>query len=158
AFRPTYNMAANLVARYDLETAHRLLNSSFAQFRADRDVVALDRELSRAVARRDRLRSTHGTSDNATGDARPPASDRREVEQALDRLQPGDVVLVGRRNTRMVVIAHVGRGRGGGARATRVLAVDPGRDVRRLGPDDFGAPPQAVARVELPDPYAPRSP
>jgi len=39
-----------------------------------------------------------------------------------------------------------------------VLAVDPGRDVRRLGPDDFGAPPEAVARVELPDPYAPRSP
>ena len=33
AFRPTYNMAANLVARYDRETAHRLLNLSFAQFR-----------------------------------------------------------------------------------------------------------------------------
>src|SRR5262245_53419191 len=63
AFRPTYNMAANLVARYDRDTAHRLLNSSFAQFRADRDVVALERELTRAVARRDRLRE-----DQADGD------------------------------------------------------------------------------------------
>jgi ATP-dependent RNA helicase HelY len=85
------------------------------------------------------------------------------VERALDRLQPGDVVLVGRRNTRMVVIAHAGqkgqkgqKGRGGGS--GRVLAVDPGRDVRRLGPDDFGTPPESVAHVELPEPYAPRSP
>jgi ATP-dependent RNA helicase HelY len=53
----------------------------------------------------------------------------------------------------MVVIAHVGREKGG-----RVLAVDPGRDVRRLGPEDFDGPPRAVAHVELPEPYAPRSP
>jgi ATP-dependent RNA helicase HelY len=159
AFRPTYNMAANLVARYDRDTAHRLLNSSFAQFRADRDVVTLERELTRAIARRDRLREHQheherdGDGAGAARDTRPTSGDRRAVERALDRLQPGDVVLVGRRSTRMVVIAHAGRGKGG-----RVLAVDPSRDVRRLGPDDFGAPPEAVARVDLPEPYAPRSP
>ena len=42
SFRPTYNMAANLVRRYSAGTAHHLLNLSFAQFRADRDVVVLD--------------------------------------------------------------------------------------------------------------------
>jgi len=152
AFRPTYNMAANLVARYDRDTAHRLLNSSFAQFRADRDVVALERELTRAIARRDRLRDTQADAGDA-GEGRPPQGDRRAVERAIDRLQPGDVVLIGRRNTRMVVIAHAGRGKG-----SRVLAVDPSRSVRRLGPDDFGTPPEPVARVELPEPYAPRSP
>jgi ATP-dependent RNA helicase HelY len=158
AFRPTYNMAANLVARYDRDTAHRLLNSSFAQFRADRDVVTLERELSRAIARRDRVRAAQASDGGRARDVEPPASDRRAVERAIDRLQPGDVVLVGRRNTRMVVIAHAGgRGRGEG-RGGRVLAVDPGRDVRRLGADDFGAPPEAVAHVELPEPYAPRSP
>src|SRR5262245_8113581 len=109
AFRPTYNMAANLVARYDRETAHRLLNSSFAQFRADRDVVALERELSRAIARRDRVRTTSSDADDPPPERRPPGTDRRAVERALDRLQPGDVVLVGRRNTRMVVIAHAGQ-------------------------------------------------
>ena len=42
AFRPTYNMAANLVRTYDDEEAHHLLNLSFAQFQADRDVVRLE--------------------------------------------------------------------------------------------------------------------
>ena len=35
SFRPTYNMAANLVRRYTPEHAHHLLNLSFAQYRAD---------------------------------------------------------------------------------------------------------------------------
>ena len=40
-------MAANLVARYPADEAHHLLNLSFAQYRADRDVVALERQLER---------------------------------------------------------------------------------------------------------------
>ncbi|HZJ26802.1 MAG TPA: DEAD/DEAH box helicase [Acidimicrobiia bacterium] len=47
SFRPTYNMAANLVDGYEPERAHQLLNLSFAQYRADRDVVALERRLER---------------------------------------------------------------------------------------------------------------
>ena len=42
AFRPTYNMAANLVGTYTNEQAHHLLNLSFAQYQADRDVVRLE--------------------------------------------------------------------------------------------------------------------
>ena len=51
AFRPTYNMAANLVRTYTSEQAHHLLNLSFAQYQADRDVVRLE-------ARAERLRSS----------------------------------------------------------------------------------------------------
>ncbi|MFM8305332.1 MAG: DEAD/DEAH box helicase, partial [Actinomycetota bacterium] len=147
AFRPTYNMAANLVARYDRPTAHRLLNLSFAQFRADRDVVVLERELDRARSRLDRARA---------GSADPPAprpTTRAAVANALDALGPGDVLLTGRRATRTVVI-----GRDGRAGDHRLLVVDTGKDVRRLGPDDFADPPVAVARIDLPEPYAPRSP
>ena len=43
SFRPSYNMAVNLVRNYTPEQAHHLLNSSFAQFLADRGVVALER-------------------------------------------------------------------------------------------------------------------
>ena len=50
SFRPTYNMATNLVARYAPATAHRLLNLSFAQYRADREVVSLERHLARNEA------------------------------------------------------------------------------------------------------------
>src|SRR5207244_1692725 len=47
SFRPSYNMAVNLVQNYTPEQAHRLLNSSFAQFLADRGVVALERQRER---------------------------------------------------------------------------------------------------------------
>ena len=47
AFRPTFNMAANLVRTYDATTARQLLTLSFAQFQADRDVVRLERRLQR---------------------------------------------------------------------------------------------------------------
>ena len=39
AFRPTFNMAANLVRRYTPDDAHRVLHLSFAQFRAGRDLL-----------------------------------------------------------------------------------------------------------------------
>src|SRR5439155_5706 len=43
SFRPSYNMAVNLVRNYTPDQAHELLNASFAQFLADRGVVALER-------------------------------------------------------------------------------------------------------------------
>jgi ATP-dependent RNA helicase HelY len=46
SFRPTYNMAVNLVARYDRSTAEELLDASFAQFRARQ----VRRQLSSALA------------------------------------------------------------------------------------------------------------
>ena len=42
SFRPTYNMAANLVRRYDAGEAHHLLNLSFAQYQADATSCARD--------------------------------------------------------------------------------------------------------------------
>src|SRR5207248_9617527 len=50
SFRPTYNMAANLVRRYPADVAHHLLNLSFAQYRADADVVRLEAQLERSTA------------------------------------------------------------------------------------------------------------
>ena len=45
SFSPTYNMAINLIARFGRETARRSLESSFAQFQADRAVVGLTRQI-----------------------------------------------------------------------------------------------------------------
>ena len=58
AFRPTYNLAVNLVARFDRETAHAVLRRSFAQWQAR-------------------------TPDSLTLPARPPA--RRAGEAGLRR-------------------------------------------------------------------------
>ena len=55
SFRPTYNMAANLVRRYPADEAHRLLGLSFAQYQTDRDVVRLEQRLRTRREERDAL-------------------------------------------------------------------------------------------------------
>ena len=57
AFRPTYNMTANLVRSYTHDEAHHLLNLSFAQYQADRHVVRLEARLERRVAQLEELRA-----------------------------------------------------------------------------------------------------
>ena len=49
AFRPTYNLAVNLVARFDRDTAHEVLDRSFAQWQAHKpDLLA--RQLGHRLA------------------------------------------------------------------------------------------------------------
>lgn len=45
SFAPSYNMSINLIARFGRERARRSLESSFAQFQADRAVVGLARQI-----------------------------------------------------------------------------------------------------------------
>ena len=47
SFQPSYNMAVNLVGQVGHERASRLLESSFAQFQADRAVVGIARQARR---------------------------------------------------------------------------------------------------------------
>src|SRR4051812_36439362 len=47
SFRPSYNMAVNLVGSVGAAAARELLESSFAQFQADRSVVGLARQVQR---------------------------------------------------------------------------------------------------------------
>jgi ATP-dependent RNA helicase HelY len=160
SFRPTYNMAANLVRRYPPEQARHLLNLSFAQYHADRDVVSLERQLERS--REQLARATQAAShpagdvqeyrrlladrDAAKANATPGTSPR------IDALRPGDVVLAPRRGGKVVVLKQE-RGRSG----NRVLALTVGRDLVRLGPADFRGPVRRIATVELPRPFAPKS-
>jgi superfamily II RNA helicase len=55
SFTPTYNMAINLIARFGRERAHGSLESSFAQFQADRAVVSLVRQIKKNESARDEL-------------------------------------------------------------------------------------------------------
>src|SRR5438067_1753062 len=56
SFRPSYNMAVNLVGTVGAERARALLESSFAQFQADRSVVGLARRAPRPGRGRQRHR------------------------------------------------------------------------------------------------------
>src|SRR3546814_19185890 len=48
SFRPSYNMAVNLVHQFGRERSRQLLESSFAQFQADKAVVGLARKLRKS--------------------------------------------------------------------------------------------------------------
>jgi ATP-dependent RNA helicase HelY len=166
SFRPTYNMAANLVRRYRPDVAHHLLNLSFAQYQADSDVVRLEAQLERTSAALVEARAAavcdRGNPDEYRGllraadeSARQRPSLSAEVTSALERVRPGDVLIVpGGKSGGRVAVLSTSRRRGGDI---RVRAVTPDRRLVSLAPRDFPAPPEAVAQVDLPVPYAPHS-
>jgi ATP-dependent RNA helicase HelY len=166
SFRPTYNMAANLVRRYTPDLAHHLLNLSFAQYRADSDIVRLEAMLERTQTSLHNLRASatcergdvveYRTLLRASEEAsRQRPSGTAIVTVALERVRPGDVLIVpgGKSGGRVAVLSTIRR-RGGDI---RVKAITPDRRVLSLGPRDFLAAPEVVGRVRLPIPFAPNS-
>jgi ATP-dependent RNA helicase HelY len=159
AFRPTYNMAANLVRAYSSETAHHLLNLSFAQFQADRDVVKIEARLERRQANLadllQRARSPFGDIDEyrreLTAAERPrgPAVVGRDdlISLALMKLRPGDVIYAekGKYVGRVAVLSSAHR-KGG----MRVTGLTTRRDQVMLTAVDFDDPPRAIGRIEMP--------
>jgi ATP-dependent RNA helicase HelY len=162
SFRPTYNMAANLVQRYPADVAHHLLNLSFAQFQTDRDVVALERQLERShellTRHRETARRGPGDIDDYRRLSAAVDAERRgrrtsgRAADAIERLKPGDVVVRPGRRGRVAVLGHERSRRG----APQVLALSEGGELLRLGAGDFDEPPTRAAQIELPVPYAPR--
>lgn len=166
SFRPTYNMAANLVRRYPPDVAHHLLNLSFAQFRADSDVVRLETQLERTSAALEEARlaascdrgdiSEYRRIIRASEETAPRRSSvTAEVAAALDRVRPGDVLLLpgGRQGGRVAVLSTARR-RGG---EVRLRAITGEQKLVSLTARDFQSPPVAVGRVELPEPYTPNN-
>ncbi|MDQ3305378.1 MAG: DEAD/DEAH box helicase [Actinomycetota bacterium] len=166
SFRPTYNMAANLVRRYSAATAHHLLNLSFAQYQADGDVVGMEARLQRLGRRLAATRSEVGCE---VGDAaelfalerrlaqartsRPSLA--RQTEEALARLRPGDVVWVsGGKSAGPAAVLSATQRRGG----AQLRVLTPKRRRLTLGSADFAEAPESLGRIALPQPYAPNSP
>jgi ATP-dependent RNA helicase HelY len=167
AFRPTYNMAANLVRRYPADEAHRLLARSFAQFQADAEVVRVSDRLERrraevaelAEAASCELGDARAYRELVDAAARPHGDDgsgRAEVEQALQALKPGDVLwLDGTGGHGRVAVLSVAHRKGG---AVRVRALTAQRRALQLGVADFDEPPEVVGTVPLPVPFTPTKP
>ena len=173
AFRPTYNMAVNLLERMPRARVREVLEESFAQFQADRGVVELA-----AQARRKR-RSLEGLEKEMAcrlGDFREyaalrqaiadaeadlsrdkAAARRSETGRAMSALGRGDVVVFRKgRRRRHGIVLEVGADRTGTPTLT-VLGED--SRVVALTPDTA---PDGVMRVgalrvaESVDPHRPR--
>ncbi len=173
SFRPSYNMAVNLVHQVGRETARELLESSFAQFQADAAVVGLARQLRRAeealegyaeAAACDRgdfmeyAELRRRLSDTEAATARARRADRRgEVVASLEALSAGDVIEVpaGRYSGIAVVIDP-------GARSDRddprPLVLTEDRHARRLSMVDFNRPVHPLTRMRVPRSFNPRNP
>ena len=173
AFRPTYNMAVNLLERMPRARAREVLEESFAQFQADRGVVELA-----AQARRKR-RSLEGLEKDMAcrlGDFREyaairqaiadaeadlsrdrAASRRSEAGRAMSALERGDVVVFRRgRRRRHGIVLEIGANRTG---TPTLMVLGEDSRVVTLTPDTA---PDGVMRVgalrvaDSVDPHRPR--
>ncbi|MFF1383304.1 DEAD/DEAH box helicase [Arthrobacter sp. NPDC058288] len=163
SFRPTYNMSINLLAQFGRPRAREILESSFAQFQADRSVVGLARQV------RSREESLAGFQKSMTchlGDFTEYSRLRRELsdaeniasrstlrarksiaEDSLSRLLPGDVVDVptGRAPGFAVVL-----GSDHNSREPRPAVLTLDNQLRRIGVQDLEGPITPVTRVRIP--------
>ena len=169
SFRPSYNMAVNLVGQLGREQASALLESSFAQFQADRAVVGMARQ-----ARRSRESMTEAAvschlgdfagymairrelSDREGDQSRQRSADRRGAAvRSLQQLRAGDIIRVpsGRRAGLAVVLDPFP----GGKDEPSPIVLTAGRQVKRLSMADFPVPVRAIDRIRIPASFSSRS-
>ncbi|HWG01560.1 MAG TPA: DEAD/DEAH box helicase [Trebonia sp.] len=178
SFRPSYNMAVNLTQRAGRARAATLLESSFAQFQADRSVVGVTRRLRRAQAHAAELAKSmtcdrgdfmeyaalrHQLTETERAVSRSRASARRaEAARSLGELRRGDIIKVpaGRRAGMAVVLAPPPSGDDFSVRhhGDGPLVLTIAGQVKQLSAMDFTAPVQPVESVRIPNSFSERSP
>ncbi|WKV16645.1 DEAD/DEAH box helicase [Janibacter limosus] len=171
SFKPTYNMAVNLVAQVGRQTAKEVLETSFAQFRADRSVVGI------ATRVRDQQESLQAYADAMhchVGDFREYAALRRritdpekegsrkrnanrraEIAISLEALRVGDIVRLGGRRAGVALVIAPPRSYKGESSAPTVLTED--KQVRRLTATDLDGPLTPFGRLAVPKGFNPKS-
>jgi ATP-dependent RNA helicase HelY len=168
SFKPSYNMAVNLTGQFGRAKAATLLESSFAQFQADRAVVPLARQVRLARDELDRLGSGMNCdrgdiaeyariraelTDRERQLARERSAVRRaDAERSLERLRRGDIIQVtaGRRAGVAIVLEQQPAG--------SLLVLTSGRQIKRLSAADFTGPAEPVDHIRIPSWFSERSP
>ncbi|MEU4263666.1 DEAD/DEAH box helicase [Streptomyces sp. NPDC025273] len=183
SFRPSYNMAVNLVQQFGWHRSRELLETSFAQFQADRSVVGISRQVQRNEEGLEGYREgmtchlgdfeeyarlRRDLKDRETELAKQGAAQRRAAASAsLEKLKPGDVIHVptGKfAGLALVLDPGLPAGRTDGHRGLeyhdgpRPLVLTAERQVKRLAQIDFPVPVEALERMRVPKSFNPRSP
>ena len=168
-FRPTYNMAVNLVDRHGPEEARSVLARSFAQFQADRSVSGMRVRREQRVADLERVREELSSMEGGAIDPATAASflglvteeqrlrrhgpgSKSAIEHSLALLAPGDVI---ERQTEkgprlLLVLATAQR-----KHSTRIEAITPRGSVVRIDASAAAEPLEALGHVQLPVPFTP---
>lgn len=163
SFEPSYNMATNLVRNYVIEEAEHLLNSSFAQYRADKDVVVLERLIERNEAYlasyREKMKCDQGDFESyrrlwdqamsleRTSDHWQQASTRRETRRTFSHARPGQVLVMDAKKVHgPVVVVSTEQTKRGEPRL--VILTDRDR-ILRLSPREFAESPRVVTTLPI---------
>ncbi|RLU92186.1 RNA helicase [Streptomyces griseocarneus] len=183
SFKPSYNMAVNLVSQYGRHRSRELLETSFAQFQADKSVVGISRQVQRneeGLAGYQEAITCHlgdfeeyarlrrELKDRETEIAKQGAGQRRAAAAAaLEKLKPGDIIHVptGKyAGLALVLDPGLPAGRTNRHRGfdpydgPRPLVLTAERQVKRLAPIDFPVPVEPLERMRVPKSFNPRSP
>lgn len=173
SFRPTYNMAVNLVREFGRETAREILETSFAQFQADRAVVGFVRTVRRNeealagyaesmechlgdfaeyAALRDELRTIEKEGAKARS-----ASLKAAAAVSLEALKIGDIIRIpAGRHAGLAVVVLPNRGGKGEAASPSVVTED--HHLRRLTLHDVPAPVEPLGTMRVPRQFNTRNP
>ena len=188
SFKPSYNMAVNLVGQFGRHRSRELLETSFAQFQADKSVVGISRQVQRneegLAGYREGMtchlgdfeeyaRLRRELKDREAELSRRGAAQRRAAAaEALERLRPGDIIHVpsGKfAGLALVLDPGVPAGRSTGRHhpryggqsyddGPRPLVLTAERQVKRLNSVDFPVPVEPLDRMRIPKTFNPRSP
>lgn len=183
SFRPSYNMAVNLVQQFGRHRSRELLETSFAQFQADRSVVGISRQVQRNEEGLEGYREgmtchlgdfeeyarlRRDLKDRENDLAKQGAAQRRaQAAASLEKLKPGDIIHVptGKfAGLALVLDPGVPAGRSNGHRGheytegPRPLVLTVERQVKRLAGIDFPVPVEAIERMRIPKTFNARSP
>ncbi|NUK80497.1 DEAD/DEAH box helicase [Streptomyces lunaelactis] len=183
SFRPSYNMAVNLVQQFGRHRSRELLETSFAQFQADKSVVGISRQVQRNEEGLEGYREgmtchlgdfeeyarlRRELKDRETELAKQGVAQRRAAAAAsLEKLKPGDIIHVptGKfAGLALVLDPGIPAGRSNGHRGfeqhdgPRPLVLTSERQVKRLASMDFPVPVEPLERLRIPKSFNPRSP
>ncbi|MCM2577042.1 DEAD/DEAH box helicase [Streptomyces meridianus] len=183
SFKPSYNMAVNLVSQFGRHRSRELLETSFAQFQADRSVVGISRQVQKNEEGLEGYRESmtchlgdfdeyarlrRDLKDRETELAREGAAQRRAAAAAsLEKLKPGDVIHVpsGKyAGLALVLDPGLPAGRSNSHRGfdhhdgPRPLVLTAERQVKRLAQIDFPVPVESLQRMRIPRTFNARSP
>jgi ATP-dependent RNA helicase HelY len=172
SFKPTYNMAVNLLTSAPYGRVRDILEQSFAQFQADRSVVGLARQASRSAdalaGYRASMACDRGDIDSylelrrqlsdveADGERERSRARKRAVADSLDNLRIGDVLEISRgRRSAWAVVVDPGTS---GFDGPRPEVLDEERRVRTLTAHDAPQGVRVTGRVKVPRDFNPRDP
>ncbi|MGI9648314.1 MAG: DEAD/DEAH box helicase [Acidimicrobiia bacterium] len=159
SFRPTYNMAVNLIANYPRRQAEDLLRASFAQFQRETETGGIRAGIAKTAKALDEYRAKaaceHGDIfaliERLDSSGRDLPSVRDVMRRFVGETNAGDVLEVpSRRGSELFVLLARGR-----TQQPRLQLLSEFGRIKRMKAEDLPPGTARVGHIDLPKPFRP---